>query len=725
MGSSSSKQKASFGSNPYTPVSGGNQWNYNNNTQFNHGYTMREKKHFKHGYSLRDFPQPQASFVSSPPSPVSGGSEWSYNSNTQSNQGEQKKHFKHGYTLRDSPQPKASLRNSFGSSPWNPVTGGRNQWSSNNNTHFNHGYTMRGNQKKHFKQGYTLRDPPKKRRCATSLRRTHSVYPITTVQMGYSPFSLQIEVPQFKLLKTARKLSVAVVACSPLSRGIFVPGFRSYLLRFNIAIAKDGTASQLTLAWLLAQGDQIYPIPRTTRPEPLVENLASCKVELSGEENAAARKEVERAEFTTWTYLLTSKVKVSIVKRRAKLRHIRAEPSMDEQHVQGQQPKECLEVQDEKRLQLQSFSKNQLNAEDSAMDDQVFEEQSGRDMATIFYSQEKQIENLHKTVISLRSNILTLNQELQNALHDTKTMTYAVNELQSQILQLKQPKISMTTPRSIIVNKLLNPPLSTAKDSHPSMPIQSQMAKDLKGALDRAMSAHEALYIYTKFENWLGPEVLQSVTLVTCCVCHKVKFKQAVGFSKPRPLNEFIERDLRLGCEKPLMQTLYFVEPRLTSKAREVAARLHFKMIKNGLMHSPFDQRYSRPTPSEVGPPLKADFSHVELYNIDEGRKTLQVPIFTQLLRVEKTPIDCVICNESIYNVSYDAVDEWIEVCVEFDGDWRHAGSVLYNLEVQMRAEARTPTADSTDLRRYQYAPRISPAPDLSSHPDTNDRERG
>ncbi|KAG5801209.1 hypothetical protein H9Q74_013832 [Fusarium xylarioides] len=179
------------------------------------------------------------------------------------------------------------------------------------------------------------------------------------------------------------------------------------------------------------------------------------------------------------------------------------------------------------------------------------------------------------------------------------------------------------------------------------------MAKDLKGSLDRAMSADEAIYIYTKFENWLGTEALQSVMLVTC-------WNEKAEFSVIRIYDTILQ----------LTQALYFVEPRLTSKARKVAARLHLKMMKNGLMHSPFDQRYRRPTRSVAGSPLNADFSHVELYNIDEGRKTLQVPIFTQLLRVEKTPIYCIICAESIYNISYDAVDEWIEVSIEFDGDW-------------------------------------------------------
>lgn len=251
---------------------------------------------------------------------------------------------------------------------------------------------------------------------------------------------------------------------------------------------------------------------------------------------------------------------------------------MDQQHPQGKQPKECLELQDKKRLTMQSASENQLNVAILEFDDQVFEEGSEGDMATIFCSQEKQIESLQETVsnlvsqnkllisryydrmnesVSLRSNVLSSNHDLQNALYDTKAMTYAFNELQSQVLHLKQPKISMTTPRSIIVNKLLNPPLSTAKDSRPPMPIQIQMAKDLKATLDREMGANEALYIYTKFEDWLGTEALQSVILVTCCVCQKVRFRQAAGFSKPRPLNEFIDRDLRLGCQNPVCSTCF------------------------------------------------------------------------------------------------------------------------------------------------------------------------
>lgn len=164
---------------------------------------------------------------------------------------------------------------------------------------------------------------------AESLRRAHAVHPITAVQMEYSPFALEIESPQFKLLEMARELGVAVVAYSPLGRGMlsgtlrsradFGPGdIRAILPRFseenfpkNIAIVdkiaqiakqKSVTPSQLTLAWLLAQGDDIFPIPGTTRPERLLENVDSLKITLSKEEEKTIRAECENAEIAGGRY---------------------------------------------------------------------------------------------------------------------------------------------------------------------------------------------------------------------------------------------------------------------------------------------------------------------------------------------------------------------------------------------------------------------------------------
>lgn len=160
---------------------------------------------------------------------------------------------------------------------------------------------------------------------AESLRRAHAVHPISAVQMEYSPFSLEIESQQFKLLETARELGVAVVAYSPLGRGMlsgtlrshadFEEGdIRAWLPRFseenfpkNIAIVdriseiakeKGVTPSQLTLSWLMSQGDDIFPIPGTTKPERLTENVGSCGVSLTEKEKNDVRLETEKADIS-------------------------------------------------------------------------------------------------------------------------------------------------------------------------------------------------------------------------------------------------------------------------------------------------------------------------------------------------------------------------------------------------------------------------------------------
>lgn len=157
-----------------------------------------------------------------------------------------------------------------------------------------------------------------------TLRRAHRVHPITAVQVEYSPFALEIESKQIDLLKTCRELGVAVVAYSPLNRGMLTGAlkspddfdqsdFRRFAPRFSaenfpknlklvdriaeIAKSKGVTPGQLTLAWLMAQGEDIFPIPGTTKPERLEENVGSLKAELSKEEEQTIRNACEEAEI--------------------------------------------------------------------------------------------------------------------------------------------------------------------------------------------------------------------------------------------------------------------------------------------------------------------------------------------------------------------------------------------------------------------------------------------
>jgi len=155
---------------------------------------------------------------------------------------------------------------------------------------------------------------------ADSLRRAAKIHPIAAHQIEYSPFFLEIEDPQFDQLRTCRELGIATVAYSPLGRGMltgqykspddFEEGdFRKFAPQFSkenfpknlqlvsrlqeIANKKNCTSGQLTLAWLLAQGDDIFPIPGTRRIKYLDENIASVYIKITDDENQSIRKDIE------------------------------------------------------------------------------------------------------------------------------------------------------------------------------------------------------------------------------------------------------------------------------------------------------------------------------------------------------------------------------------------------------------------------------------------------
>lgn len=139
---------------------------------------------------------------------------------------------------------------------------------------------------------------------ATTIRRAHAVHPLTAVQTEYSLWSRE---PEDEILEVTRELGIAFVAYSPLGRG-FLTGqikspedfdpddYRRYTPRFqgenfgknlelvkkveNMACKKGCTPSQLALAWVMAMGDHIFPIPGTKRIHYLEENAGAINVKL-------------------------------------------------------------------------------------------------------------------------------------------------------------------------------------------------------------------------------------------------------------------------------------------------------------------------------------------------------------------------------------------------------------------------------------------------------------
>eukprot|EP00249_Psilotum_nudum_P003889 c17388_g1_i1 orf=505-1524(-) len=173
-----------------------------------------------------------------------------------------------------------------------------------------------------------------------TIRRAHAVHPISAVQLEWSLWTRDVE---DDIIPTCRELGIGIVPYSPLGRGFFCgkaivesldsadtrllrqPRFQGENLEKNkiiyeriVALArKHGcTPGQLALAWVLHQGNDVAPIPGTTKKKNFDENLASIHVKLSKEEleeisSAVPESEVAGMRYTDELYKRTWKFAVS------------------------------------------------------------------------------------------------------------------------------------------------------------------------------------------------------------------------------------------------------------------------------------------------------------------------------------------------------------------------------------------------------------------------------
>jgi aryl-alcohol dehydrogenase-like predicted oxidoreductase len=153
-----------------------------------------------------------------------------------------------------------------------------------------------------------------------TIRKAHAVQPVTVLQTEYSVFERDVEA----LLPTTRELGIGFVAYSPLGRGFLTGAVKpaaeyeaSDMRRFDprwqpgnyeqnleavrqlteLAESKQATVSQLALAWLLAQGDDIVPIPGTRRIDRLEENIAAADLVLSADDLARIKQILPEGGF--------------------------------------------------------------------------------------------------------------------------------------------------------------------------------------------------------------------------------------------------------------------------------------------------------------------------------------------------------------------------------------------------------------------------------------------
>ena len=139
-----------------------------------------------------------------------------------------------------------------------------------------------------------------------TIRRAHATHPVSVLQTEYSVFEREVEA---EVLPVLRELGIGFVPYSPLGRGFltseikpaseypdddmrswderwqgenFEKNKRAVELLGELAESKEATVAQLALAWLLAQGDDIVPIPGMRNPERVAENVGAAALELTG-----------------------------------------------------------------------------------------------------------------------------------------------------------------------------------------------------------------------------------------------------------------------------------------------------------------------------------------------------------------------------------------------------------------------------------------------------------
>lgn len=164
---------------------------------------------------------------------------------------------------------------------------------------------------------------------ASTIRRAHAVHPIAAYQVEYGPFALDIESSTTEILSTCRELGIAVIAYSPVGRGILTgqiqsatdfpeTDFRRMLPKYteenfpkiqelvqglkHVGNAHDSTPAQVALAWILAQGPDIIPIPGTKSIKYLEENTGSANLRLTDEEIKAIKQLINRTEIPGTRY---------------------------------------------------------------------------------------------------------------------------------------------------------------------------------------------------------------------------------------------------------------------------------------------------------------------------------------------------------------------------------------------------------------------------------------
>lgn len=112
------------------------------------------------------------------------------------------------------------------------------------------------------------------------------------------------------------------------------------------------------------------------------------------------------------------------------------------------------------------------------------------------------------------------------------------------------------------------------------------------------------------------------------------------------------------------------LDPRPSGEALQIAANLHTQLATVGRMYSLFDPVHANREPDDAGriPPFNP--GKIRMIKVDHGPSSITVPLFMRFIKRQRTPKECAVCTDEFFDVCYNSVEEWLDLCAGFHGEW-------------------------------------------------------
>ncbi|CAJ0548172.1 Ff.00g049260.m01.CDS01 [Fusarium sp. VM40] len=111
-------------------------------------------------------------------------------------------------------------------------------------------------------------------------------------------------------------------------------------------------------------------------------------------------------------------------------------------------------------------------------------------------------------------------------------------------------------------------------------------------------------------------------------------------------------------------------EPRPSDEALQVAADLHTQLATVGRMYSLFDPVHANREPDDAGRIQPFKPGRIQMIKVDHGVSSITAPLFMRFIKRQRTPKECAVCTDEFFDICYNSVEEWIDLCAGFHGEW-------------------------------------------------------